>query len=158
MTELRAFDDALLALIRDGSADTAWLERLLTTKVPLADAASVFDEGAGAVEAVLGLAGGGGPGEAGFMGVDLELEFEEFAFGAPDPVLHVRLTTNHNPQLKWNGAPAQTRSTVSRTGAGRTAGDASGAGSDGVAGEERSDGGAQARRPRQGLTREEEKT
>jgi Raf kinase inhibitor-like YbhB/YbcL family protein len=35
---------------------------------------------------------------------------EEFAFGAPDPVLHVRLTTNHNPQLKWSGAPAQTRS------------------------------------------------
>jgi Raf kinase inhibitor-like YbhB/YbcL family protein len=35
---------------------------------------------------------------------------EEFAFGAPDTVLHVRLTTNHNPQLKWSGAPAQTRS------------------------------------------------
>ena len=35
---------------------------------------------------------------------------EEFAFGAPDPVLHVRLTTNHNPHLKWSGAPAQTRS------------------------------------------------
>ena len=32
---------------------------------------------------------------------------EEFAFGAPDPVLHVRLTTNHNPHLKWSGAPAQ---------------------------------------------------
>ena len=35
---------------------------------------------------------------------------EEFAFGAPDPVLHVRLTKNHNPQLKWSDAPAQTRS------------------------------------------------
>ena len=35
---------------------------------------------------------------------------EEFAFGAPDPVLHVRLATNHNPQLKWSGAPAATRS------------------------------------------------
>lgn len=35
---------------------------------------------------------------------------EEFAFGAPDPVLHVRLAANHNPQLKWSGAPAQTRS------------------------------------------------
>jgi Raf kinase inhibitor-like YbhB/YbcL family protein len=35
---------------------------------------------------------------------------EEFAFGAPDPVLHVRLAANNNPQLKWSGAPAQTRS------------------------------------------------
>jgi Raf kinase inhibitor-like YbhB/YbcL family protein len=35
---------------------------------------------------------------------------EQFAFGAPDPVLHVRLASNHNPQLKWSGAPAQTRS------------------------------------------------
>jgi Raf kinase inhibitor-like YbhB/YbcL family protein len=35
---------------------------------------------------------------------------EEFAFGAPDPVLHVRLAANHNPQLKWSGAPATTRS------------------------------------------------
>jgi Raf kinase inhibitor-like YbhB/YbcL family protein len=35
---------------------------------------------------------------------------EEFAFGAPDPILHVRLATNHNPHLKWSGAPAQTRS------------------------------------------------
>jgi Raf kinase inhibitor-like YbhB/YbcL family protein len=35
---------------------------------------------------------------------------EEFAFGAPDPVLHVRLATNHNPQLKWTAAPAETRS------------------------------------------------
>ena len=30
---------------------------------------------------------------------------EQFAFGAPDPVLHVRLAANHNPQLKWSGAP-----------------------------------------------------
>ncbi len=35
---------------------------------------------------------------------------EQFAFGAPDEVLHIRLAANHNPQLKWTGAPAQTRS------------------------------------------------
>jgi Raf kinase inhibitor-like YbhB/YbcL family protein len=35
---------------------------------------------------------------------------EQFAFGATDPVLHVRLAANHNPQLKWSGAPAETRS------------------------------------------------
>jgi Raf kinase inhibitor-like YbhB/YbcL family protein len=35
---------------------------------------------------------------------------EKFAFGAPDSVLHVRLTDNHNPHLQWSGAPAQTRS------------------------------------------------
>jgi Raf kinase inhibitor-like YbhB/YbcL family protein len=35
---------------------------------------------------------------------------EQFAFGEPDPVLHVRLAANHNPHLKWSGAPAQTRS------------------------------------------------
>jgi Raf kinase inhibitor-like YbhB/YbcL family protein len=35
---------------------------------------------------------------------------EQFAFGAPDPVLHVRLAANHNPHLKWTGAPAETRS------------------------------------------------
>jgi len=35
---------------------------------------------------------------------------EQFAFGAPDRDLHVRLAANHNPQLKWTGAPAQTRS------------------------------------------------
>lgn len=35
---------------------------------------------------------------------------EQFAFGAPDPVLHIRLAANHNPQLKWTGAPADTRS------------------------------------------------
>jgi Raf kinase inhibitor-like YbhB/YbcL family protein len=35
---------------------------------------------------------------------------EQFAFGAPDSVLHVRLAANHNPQLKWTGAPSETRS------------------------------------------------
>jgi len=35
---------------------------------------------------------------------------EEFAFGAHDPVLHIRLAGNRNPQLKWSGAPANTRS------------------------------------------------
>jgi len=35
---------------------------------------------------------------------------EKFAFGAPDPVLHVRLTDNHNPHLRWSDAPGQTRS------------------------------------------------
>ncbi|MDY0065016.1 MAG: YbhB/YbcL family Raf kinase inhibitor-like protein [Steroidobacteraceae bacterium] len=35
---------------------------------------------------------------------------EQFAFGARDPVLHVRLSSNHNPHLKWSGAPAETRS------------------------------------------------
>ena len=34
---------------------------------------------------------------------------EKFAFGAPDPVLHIRLTDNHNPHLKWSDAPAGTR-------------------------------------------------
>jgi Raf kinase inhibitor-like YbhB/YbcL family protein len=35
---------------------------------------------------------------------------EEFAFGAPDPILHVRFAANRNPHLKWGGAPGQTRS------------------------------------------------
>lgn len=35
---------------------------------------------------------------------------EQFALGAPDPVLHVRLAANNNPQLKWSAAPAATRS------------------------------------------------
>lgn len=35
---------------------------------------------------------------------------EQFAFGAPDRHLHVRLAANHNPQLAWTDAPAQTRS------------------------------------------------
>lgn len=35
---------------------------------------------------------------------------EQFAFGAADPVLHIRLTANFNPHLKWSGAPPGTRS------------------------------------------------
>jgi Raf kinase inhibitor-like YbhB/YbcL family protein len=35
---------------------------------------------------------------------------EKFAFGAPDPILHIHLTDNHNPHLQWSGAPAGTRS------------------------------------------------
>jgi Raf kinase inhibitor-like YbhB/YbcL family protein len=35
---------------------------------------------------------------------------EQFAFGAHDAVLHIKLAANHNPQLKWSGAPAATRS------------------------------------------------
>jgi Raf kinase inhibitor-like YbhB/YbcL family protein len=35
---------------------------------------------------------------------------EKFAFGAPDPVLHIRLTDNHNPHLQWSDAPAGTKS------------------------------------------------
>ncbi len=35
---------------------------------------------------------------------------ENFAFGAEDAILHVRLTSNHNPHLKWSDAPAGTRS------------------------------------------------
>ena len=35
---------------------------------------------------------------------------EQYAFGAPDPLLHVRLAANNNPQLKWSAAPAETRS------------------------------------------------
>lgn len=35
---------------------------------------------------------------------------EQFAFGAHDSILHIRLAANHNPHLKWSGAPAQTRS------------------------------------------------
>ena len=35
---------------------------------------------------------------------------EQFAFGAYDNVLHIRLAGNHNPNLKWTGAPARTRS------------------------------------------------
>ena len=34
----------------------------------------------------------------------------QFAFGVPDPVLHIALAPNHNPQLKWSGAPSDTRS------------------------------------------------
>ena len=35
---------------------------------------------------------------------------EQFAFGAEDSVLHIRLAPNHNPHLKWSDAPAATRS------------------------------------------------
>lgn len=35
---------------------------------------------------------------------------EQFAFGAPDSVLHIKLARNFNPHLKWTGAPAQTQS------------------------------------------------
>lgn len=35
---------------------------------------------------------------------------EEFAFGAHDSILHIQLAANHNPHLKWSGAPAQTQS------------------------------------------------
>jgi hypothetical protein len=34
----------------------------------------------------------------------------QFAFGAPDSILHIRLAANHNPHFKWSGAPAQTQS------------------------------------------------
>lgn len=34
----------------------------------------------------------------------------QFAFGAPDPILHIALAPNHNPELKWSGAPTDTRS------------------------------------------------
>jgi Raf kinase inhibitor-like YbhB/YbcL family protein len=35
---------------------------------------------------------------------------EDFAFGAEDSILHVRLAANHNPHLKWSDAPSGTRS------------------------------------------------
>jgi Raf kinase inhibitor-like YbhB/YbcL family protein len=34
----------------------------------------------------------------------------EFAFAEPDSVLHTHFAANHNPHLKWSGAPAQTQS------------------------------------------------
>jgi Raf kinase inhibitor-like YbhB/YbcL family protein len=37
---------------------------------------------------------------------------ETFAFGKHDPVLHIQLSKNHNPHLKWTGTPADTRSFV----------------------------------------------
>ena len=37
---------------------------------------------------------------------------EEFAFGAPDPALHVRLSLNRNPHLRWSGAPSGAKSLV----------------------------------------------
>jgi Raf kinase inhibitor-like YbhB/YbcL family protein len=36
----------------------------------------------------------------------------EFAFGAPDPVEHVRLAPNRNPHLRWTGVPSTARSLV----------------------------------------------
>ncbi|NJD31422.1 MAG: YbhB/YbcL family Raf kinase inhibitor-like protein [Gammaproteobacteria bacterium] len=37
---------------------------------------------------------------------------EEFAFGAPDPAQHVRLSSNRNPHLRWTGVPSGARSLV----------------------------------------------
>jgi Raf kinase inhibitor-like YbhB/YbcL family protein len=37
---------------------------------------------------------------------------EQFAFGAPDPVMHLRLSLNRNPHLRWSGAPSSTKSLV----------------------------------------------
>jgi Raf kinase inhibitor-like YbhB/YbcL family protein len=36
----------------------------------------------------------------------------EFAFCAPDPASHVKLSQNRNPQLGWSGVPAAARSLV----------------------------------------------
>ena len=36
----------------------------------------------------------------------------EFAFGAIDPVAHVKLSNNRNPELSWSGLPAGTKSLV----------------------------------------------
>jgi Raf kinase inhibitor-like YbhB/YbcL family protein len=36
----------------------------------------------------------------------------EFAFGAPDPSQHVRLSANRNPHLRWTGVPSTARSLV----------------------------------------------
>lgn len=36
----------------------------------------------------------------------------EFAFGVPDPVEHLRLGANRNPDLRWSGVPSATRSLV----------------------------------------------
>jgi len=36
----------------------------------------------------------------------------EFAFAVPDPVGHLRLSSNRNPHLSWSGAPSATRSLV----------------------------------------------
>ena len=37
---------------------------------------------------------------------------EEFAFGAPDPAQHVRLSSNRNPHLRWTGVPSTAKSLV----------------------------------------------
>lgn len=34
----------------------------------------------------------------------------EFAFGKPDPVAHIALSANRNPDLAWSGAPPGTKS------------------------------------------------
>ena len=36
----------------------------------------------------------------------------EFAFCAPDPAQHVRLSANRNPHLRWTGVPSTARSLV----------------------------------------------
>lgn len=36
----------------------------------------------------------------------------EFAFAVPDASSHIKLSTNRNPHLRWDGAPAGTRSFV----------------------------------------------
>jgi Raf kinase inhibitor-like YbhB/YbcL family protein len=35
---------------------------------------------------------------------------QQFGFGAYDSILHMQFAPNHNPHLKWSGAPADTRS------------------------------------------------
>jgi hypothetical protein len=37
---------------------------------------------------------------------------EEFAFCAPDPAQHVRLSRNRNPHLRWTGVPSTAKSLV----------------------------------------------
>ncbi len=36
----------------------------------------------------------------------------EFAFGAPDPATHIRLSNNRNPHLRWTGVPSTAKSLV----------------------------------------------
>jgi Raf kinase inhibitor-like YbhB/YbcL family protein len=37
---------------------------------------------------------------------------EEFAFCAPDPAKHVRMSNNRNPHLRWTGVPSTAKSLV----------------------------------------------
>ena len=37
---------------------------------------------------------------------------EEFAFCAPDPAQHVRMSGNRNPHLRWTGVPSTAKSLV----------------------------------------------
>ncbi len=37
---------------------------------------------------------------------------EEFAFCAPDPATHVRMSRNRNPHLRWTGVPSTAKSLV----------------------------------------------